>query len=207
MKLWLMTMLSVQLVISILMQTHIILIIASLLGILCVWQIANGQARNFIIGIISSAIFAYVAYLNSINADMLLQIGYIVVDIFGIYQYTKGKTSNETTNNLTTSHIIIATVVTLLLAAVFKVTISHIWLDSLTGAFGILAMYLTAVKYKHTFVLWLLLNVLQLLLWFVVYQKTQNPYNLSMVCMYTIYFINSIIGFNIWKNKTTINPT
>lgn len=172
-------------------------VLATYLGITCVYLIAKNNPFNFILGGISSAIFAFYAFKGGMNADGILQSGYIIFDIIGLYLVFNGKRQSNKLTDLNTKQLSIVAIVGLTLFGIFFSTISNGWLDAAVGSLGLVSMYFTAVNYKNTFYAWVAMNFLQAAMWLVHFQQG-NQVGLDLGVMYEMYLINSLFGLYSW---------
>jgi nicotinamide mononucleotide transporter len=71
------------------------------------------------------------------------------------------------------------------------------WLDSATTMIQVIAMILMIGRYMEQWVLWIVLNVLQITMWSIVMFKQGNN-DMAMLMMWSAYFVNSIYGLASW---------
>lgn len=172
-------------------------IIATYLGITCVYLIAKNNPFNFVLGGISSAVFAYYAFKGGMRADAILQTGYIIFDIIGLYLVFNGKRQSNKLTTLSTKQLSLVGVTGVALFLIFYNTISNGWLDAAVGSLGLVSMYFTAVNYKNTFYAWVAMNFLQSAMW-LVHFADGHQVGLDLGVMYTMYLVNSIFGLYSW---------
>lgn len=178
-------------------------VLATYLGITCVYLIAKNNPFNFVLGGISSAIFAFYAFKGGMNADGILQTGYIIFDIIGIYLIYNGTRQTNRLTNLSPKKLTIIGLIGLGLFLTFFSTISNGWLDAAVGALGLVSMYFTAINYKNTFYAWVAMNFLQAAMWLVHFQQG-NQVGLDLGVMYSMYLINSLFGLYTWSKAKKI---
>ncbi|QIL46627.1 nicotinamide mononucleotide transporter [Vagococcus coleopterorum] len=173
-------------------------VIATYMGITCVYLIAKNNPFNFVLGAISSAVFGYYAFQGGMNADAILQTGYIIFDIIGLYLVFTGARKSHKLTDLTTKQLAIVSAVAIGLFLIFFSTISNGWLDAAVGALGLVSMYFTAINYKNTFYAWVAMNFLQTAMWLVHFSQG-NQVGLDLGVMYSMYLINSLFGLYSWS--------
>ncbi|WEG72389.1 nicotinamide riboside transporter PnuC [Vagococcus intermedius] len=176
---------------------NILLVIATFMALTCVFLIAKGNKWNFVLGLISSFIFMINAWDNGIKGEALVQMGYILFDIFGIYlwyRFGKNYDSDSKTINLPTTEVALAIITTIGVFLLLLASVANSWIDATAGAVGLLAMYFTARKYTYAFVVWVLANIFQVAVWV----SLHHTDGFATGIMYFVFLINSLYGLYIW---------
>lgn len=174
--------------------------VATFMALTCVFLIAKGNKWNFVLGFFSSFVFMLSAWNNGIKGEALVQLGYIVFDVFGIYMwYRFGKEydAEDKTSALPTKEVVAAIVGAVIIFVVLLSTVSNSWVDATAGAAGLLAMYFTARKYKYAFVAWVAANVFQVAVW----MSLHHGDGFATGVMYFVFLANSLYGLYLWVFK------
>lgn len=192
-----------QIILWFLFPDNLLSLITALIGIIYVAQVARGKSSNYLLGLMSSSLVLYSAFTHSLYGDSMVQIGFFIMNIFGIMKYAQ--------ENVTSVH----EVVVLSKNSLIKLFIGGIavWIigsfilnylsdprpivDGLTFAIGMLAMYSLAIKYKYNFSFWIASNTIQITLWLLTFYHTGHGGTLGI--MYIMFLINSIYGQFMWN--------
>jgi len=159
------------------------------------------------LGLISSAIFAYVFFRSKIYAGMGLQIYYVIISIYGWYNWWKVRNGNKLSTTVKSLLGNYKLMVVLLLIVIFLfVVLSQIlvhtdtnvpYYDALISALSIVATWMLAKKYIEHWWVWLLADPISIGIF--IYQKLY-----FMVILYFIYSIMAIVGYKSWKKDLAV---
>jgi nicotinamide mononucleotide transporter len=170
---------------------------AVILGFAYLILISFSQRIAWIFGIISSAIYVYMAFVSAIYIQAGLQFVYVVLGIFGFINWGK---STETKLKIWSlqKHLLVG-IPTLLMALtlgfVFSKTSQKLpYLDAFISAFAILATYLTTKSILENWLYWIVLNLLSMYLWF------EQGLELT-VFLFGINTLMAVFGFILWRKK------
>ena len=187
-------------------------LLASVTGVFSVVLVANGRITNYFWGILNSCAYIYVSFDSHLYGEVYLNLFFIVMDLVGIYQWTKAdqqqaktKATQEKVVARTMSvkgwllMAVILVVSWLLLAAFLSrvpfitATIDpHPYMDSMSTVLQVGAMVLMAFRFGASqWVLWNISHVAELVLW------TLN-FNPIMLALWLAFSINSVYGFYVW---------
>ena len=70
--------------------------IGTVFGLLCIWYASQGKRFNFYFGLINVTLFAIIFYQIQLYANLLLQIFFWVMNVYGLYAW--GRSSSEAEN-------------------------------------------------------------------------------------------------------------
>ncbi|MBO0440696.1 nicotinamide riboside transporter PnuC [Candidatus Enterococcus ikei] len=212
--LFLLMMISVQLIAFVFNPSSWITLVGGLSGIICVNLIAQGKASNYIFGFISALIIGYFGFKTRVYAEVLLQSFYIIMDITGLYTWLK--VSEDGSGNVTDVKTLkgiqwlYAGLVWLAIGVIAYYLLGFVndaqqTLDAVTFSVSATGMLLMIKRYQSQFVFWLLGNVFSIILWFRAGSHAGGDY--ALFVMYCMYTINSIYGMIHWLKikKITIN--
>ncbi|MEM7297330.1 MAG: nicotinamide riboside transporter PnuC [Bacteroidota bacterium] len=186
-----------------LLQTGELEFIAVLTGIASVWFSKQEKILVYPFGIISVTLYIFITYQNKLYADTGINAYYLVMSIFGWWNWknTKDLGANQIpiTRSKLGGHIV--NVSTFLLAAIFiyimliKFTDSDVPLvDSITTGLAITAMYLMALKKIEHWIFWIGCNLISIPLY--IYKGL--PFTSFQFIVFTYI---AVMGWISWKRK------
>jgi nicotinamide mononucleotide transporter len=154
-------------------------------------------------GIVSSALFIYIFYMNRFYADMSLQGYYLLISIYGWYNWSMGKRRNDS-GKLPVTRIKLLTAIILLIIFVLlwifiAVLLIHFtdsdvpWGDAFTTAGSIVATWMLARKILEHWIIWIIVDAVSAGLYLF---KDMYP----TVILYFIFTVIAVIGFYKWKS-------
>lgn len=187
-------------------QDTLVGLLASLTGMLCVVLTARGSILNYYPGIINVVLYAFVAYKQSYYGEVMLNLFYFFpMQFWGLYIWGKNKEkenndivkiqvlSNKNRINLLGISIISIFVYGLIL---HKIKGNLPFVDSISTVLSVIAMFLMAKRYLEQWFLWIIVDVVSIIMWFVVLLKGQN--DISMLVMWSAYLVNAVYGSLNW---------
>jgi nicotinamide mononucleotide transporter len=154
------------------------------------------------VGLLASALYVYVFLVAKFYADMLLQVYYVGVSIYGWYYWVKGGLAKE--NGLHVSRMprklyfpLIA--ISAILFAVFLFGLKYYtdspvpFGDSLTTALSIVATWMLARKYLEHWLIWVFVDFFSAFLYAF---KELWP----TVILFLVYTAMAVVGYRSWRN-------
>ena len=154
------------------------------------------------LGIISSAIYAWVFFNAHIYADMGLQFYYVLISIYGWYQWSYNQTGQKTeilkvrfTGKKLWFYIILLTTILFIIISqilVFYTNSEVPYWDAFTTATGITATWMLAKKYIEHWLIWVLIDLVSSGLYY--YKELYFT-----ILLYLVYTAMAIIGYMQWK--------
>ena len=180
-------------------------IIALVFGLLYIFFATKNKAICFIFGAISCSFWAYESYFNlNLKFDGLLQLFYILMSVYGAYNWYKGN-ENITSNikQLSLGQNIIYLVSGFLCSylcariALQYFELNFAYLDAFTTGFSIIATFLLARRYFENWYYWMLINPVY------IYIYVKSGATLFAV-MSAIYLLMAIVGYVNWKKEMSL---
>ena len=170
---------------------------AVILGLAYLILISFSQRIAWIFGILSSAIYVYMAFIGAIYLQAGLQFVYVVLGIFGFINW--GKSAETKLKMWSLKKHLLVGIPTLLLALtigfVFSKTNQKLpYLDAFISAFAILATYLTTKSILENWLYWIVLNLLSMYLWY------EQDLQLTVV-LFAVNTLMAVFGFILWRKK------
>lgn len=191
---------------SLIQKSTILLIISSMAGVSYALLIAKEKRIAFILGAINVSTYGYLLLKQQVYGGVFYNIVYsLPMMIYGYFSWRKEdkkQVSNVKTlsKNVKIVLIIVFTIAIIIYAILLKnLGGNKVILDSITTILGFLGIYLMTNKYFEQWIVWIISNTANLILWALL--SIENIQNLPMLIMWSIYLINSVYGHKTWKNK------
>ena len=182
--------------------TNIILeILAALFGIASVWFAKKESIWVYPTGIISTAIYVYICFNFTLYGDLIINIYYTLMSIYGWYMWTKvvkGHHIEITTLNRADAvraiGIFISTAIFVILVYLYFNRFDRMtdYFDTFTTGVFFAAMWLMANKKIEHWLLWIAGNIISIPLYFI---KGLGFTGIQFI----IFLILAILGYLEWK--------
>lgn len=176
-------------------------IIAVFFGFLSVWFSKNNNILVFPTGMINTSIFVYLLFKWSLLGDMLINVYYFIMSIYGWYFWLKG-TNNTVSPISKVSNTDIRIVVLLFISSSVFVSLVYSffdkwetivsYIDILTTAIFFAAMWLMAKRKVESWIFWIVGNIISVPLYLhkgLAFTSIQ----------YFIFTVIAIAGYIKWK--------
>ena len=170
---------------------------AVILGFAYLILISFSQRIAWIFGIISSAIYVYIAFIGEIYLQAGLQFIYVILGVFGFINWGKSAETKLKIWSLKKHFLVgIPTLLfALLLGFIFSKTNQKLpYLDAFITAFAILATYLTTKSILENWLYWIVLNLLSMYLWY------EQDLQLT-IFLFAVNTLMAVFGFILWRKK------
>lgn len=181
-------------------------LIASILGLTCVFLAGRNSKYNFWVGYLYTAALFVLFWDKNLYANLLLQPVSLAINVLGHYRWTHPKAdeqSSQDSKSLKVSSLspvmaVICAVATLTVAGLWGWTLDklfpsdpHPYLDCIVTALILLAQLLSSLKKWECWIVWLLVNITQIIL----HLSVGNIF-MSIVC--GLYLVNGIWSLVTW---------
>ena len=181
-------------------------LISSLLGLTCVFLAGRNSKYNFWVGYLYTAALFFLFWNKNLYASLLLQPVSLAINILGHYRWTHPKVeeqSSEDSKSLKVSMLswperIVCVGGVLLVAFLWGLTLDklfpadpHPYLDSVVTALILLAQLLSSLKKWDCWMVWLVVNVTQIIL----HLSVGNVF-MPIVC--ALYLVNGLWSLATW---------
>lgn len=202
-KLFMVSMLLVQIAVFCVSPDSVLGVIAGISGVISVVLCAKGKISFYFIGFVQTITYTFLAWRNCFYGEVLENIFYLVTMVWGIFVWKKNSMVDD--NGSAHVEVLKFTPVMWVLSILGTVTCTlgmGYWLDSIgsaqaytdaaTNVLAIFAQILMVKRYREQWLWWLIIDILCLKMWFV-------ACNWSMVAMYVAWTINCIYGWYNWS--------
>jgi nicotinamide mononucleotide transporter len=182
-------------------------ILAVLFGIASVWYAKKEHILVYPTGIISTAIYVYICYQFTLYGDLIINIYYTLMSIYGWYMWArlvKGDhieiTRSTKLDILKTIGIFVSTALFVVFVYLYFNRFDRItdYFDTFTTGIFFAAMWLMANKKIEHWILWIGGNIISIPLYFI------KGLGFSGI-QFTIFLILAYLGFKEWKKSLNNN--
>ena len=189
---------------------HIILeIVAVLFGLLSVLFSKQNNILVYPTGMISTAIFVYLLVVWGLIGDMLINIYYFIMSVYGWYIWTR-KVDNEQVTPITHTSkkehkisVLIFFSTMLFVYVVYQLfdkwTSWTAYVDTLTTAVFFVGMWLMAKRKVENWLYWIVGDIISVPLYF------YKGFTFTSL-QYLIFTFIAIFGYSAWKKSLNKNP-
>jgi nicotinamide mononucleotide transporter len=178
---------------------------AATLGVITVWLTVKQNWLCWPIGLVMVLIYSYVFYDYKLYSNMLLQVVYAGVQVYGWWHWTRGAAtaSGRPVTRLTPAPLLggllIGLVAGLALGAAMATwsDASQPWLDALLTGFSLVAQWWMATKREQCWPLWIVLDAI-----FVGLFMHQALY--LTAGLYALFLMLAIHGWHQWRKSAAV---
>lgn len=188
-------------------------IIGTLVGLIYLWLEYKASIWLWVANVIMPAIYVIIYYQAGLYADFGINIYYLIISFYGIFWWWKGRKApsnnhqQEKVEELPITHTptqmwgrlsIVSIALILLIAFILiQYTDSTVpWLDSLTTALSIVAMWMLARKYVEQWLVWIVVDAVSAGLY--IYKELYFTAGL-----YALYTVIAYFGYKEWRRLMT----
>ena len=182
-------------------------VLAVLFGIASVWYAKKEHILVYPTGIISTAIYVYICFKFTLYGDLLINVYYTMMSIYGWYMWTrmvKGEhieiTRSDNSDRLKALGIFVSTGLFVICVYLYFNRFDRItdYFDTFTTGIFFAAMWLMANKKIEHWLLWIAGNIISIPLYFI------KGLGFSGI-QFTIFLILAFLGYKEWKRSLNNN--
>ena len=181
-------------------------LISSVLGLTCVFLAGRNSKYNFWVGYLYTAALFLLFWNKNLYASLLLQPVSLAINILGHYRWTHPKPEEQSAQDskalrvsrLSAPASVVCVAGTLIVAGLWGWTLDqlfpadpHPYLDSIVTALILLAQLLSSLKKFECWIVWLLVNITQIIL----HLSVGNVF-MPIVC--ALYLVNGLWSLATW---------
>lgn len=175
-------------------------------GLLYLFQEIRQRASMWVVGFLSSLVYVIVFYRSKFYADMVLNVYYVLMSVYGFWLWQSGKEEATETQvqeityqNISCKLGAFLTLVSVTLYFGISNVLIHFtdspipYGDALSTALSIVATWMVAKKYIQHWFVWMFVNAFSvyLFVWRGLYPTA---------ILFFFYGVLSVVGFYKWKN-------
>lgn len=206
-KIWLFSFTLINIYLYFAWSDIILGLITSLTGMLCVVLVAKGKISNYYPGIINVVLYAYIAYGQKYYGEVMLNALYFLpMQFIGLYLWKRNKLSKYKKDEvkveiMSNKSRVTWTIISCTLIFVYGLVLRSMggnlpFIDSTSTVLSVIAMLLMAKRFMEQWILWIVVDVVSIIMWFVVLAKGGN--DISILVMWTAYLVNAVYGMVNW---------
>lgn len=198
-----------------LLWIKILILIASISGVFGTYLATLKDNRNWYFGITHIILYGIVALHEFIYGDFILNIIiYLPMNIYGYFVWRKNIALSKEDNNekkssskkLSNTNRILIFIGSVIAISIFGYLLSLTkdpvpWLDSTSTILSIVGMVLMMLFFLEQWAVWFIVNIVSALIWVGAFIIYGNLSYIIFIIMWSIYLINSIIGFIRWLRQ------
>jgi nicotinamide mononucleotide transporter len=180
-------------------------LLGAILGIVYIFFSIRQSIFTWPVGLLTSILYVWVFFISKLYADMGLQVYYVVISIYGWYEWLRGSQSNHTepikVSRLSMKLGIILSLVSLFLFILIWFILKNYtdspvpMADALATALSIVATWMLARKILEHWLVWIFVDAFSIcLFWY----KDLLP----TVILFVVYTIMAYIGYREWKRES-----
>ncbi len=193
---------------------HILETIALTFSLADTYLLVRNSLWNWIFGIVAVSLYFFIFLASKLYADMCLQIFYFIFQFYGLYRWSRGKSTQRATHIKRANYLTcilgllvgfgLFFIIVLMLRYTDSVTVYR---DAFVAAFSLIAFWFTSQRYLEHWLFWIMVDSVAFALY---YHK--SLYLTSG--LYALFLVLGILGYMRWKQKicapdcksTRVNP-
>ncbi|MEC8643793.1 MAG: nicotinamide riboside transporter PnuC [Pseudomonadota bacterium] len=192
-------------------ETYWLEILGTLSGLVCVWLLIKESILTFPIGLLYALITSAVVMEARLYADLLLNLYFVVMNVYGWYFWIRGAEERQIEGRLRVARVpnnelayaAFAMIMGTLAVGYFfsdYTDADFAYWDSLTTVASFVAMWMTARKYLESWALWFLIDVFQIALYALKgFSGSPGLYFYSF--LYSVYLWMALLGWRSWSQN------
>lgn len=184
-------------------------LLGAILGIAYIFFSIRQSILTWPVGLLTSILYVWVFFVSKLYADMGLQMYYVVISIYGWYEWLRGNQSNHAesikVSRLSMKLGFILSLVSLLLFILILFILKNYtdssvpMADALATALSIVATWMLARKILEHWLLWIFVDAFSIgLFWY----KDLLP----TVILFVVYTVMAYVGYREWKRESPTKP-
>lgn len=206
---WLCIATAVILGLSIYWKDHWISLIAGLTGVWCVILTGKGKRSSFLIGLINTVLYAWIAFDAKYYGEVMLNLLYYVpAGVIGWFAWKKHM--NEDTGEVVKTRLSVknsvivyglTAVAVFLYGLVLKALGGNLpYIDSMSTVVSVTAQILSIKRLTEQWILWIVVDTVTVVMWAVNFAKGGET--IATLAMWAIYLLNAIFMFVKWNRES-----
>jgi nicotinamide mononucleotide transporter len=178
-------------------------IIGAVFGASGVYLAIKVDIRNWWVALISEVMYIFIFTNAHLYADAGLQVTYIALTFYGVYQWKNKLANTPTLHNTSINNALVYTMCIVILTGIIYKLLNFVgssmqFLDALTTSMSIVATYMMARKQLQHWLLWIITDSIY------VYMYDVKHLYFTMV-LYVLFVLMSVKGYRDWKKLIPAN--
>lgn len=187
-------------------NASITLSVASVLGVMYSMLVARNYKLAPLFGIVNVTLYGFILLSQNMYGGFIYNVLYsLPMLIYGLYKWNKAsKNEDSGIKYVDTKTKIAVSILTFMIIIIYSIVLknfngNYVVLDSITSVLGYLGIFLLSNKYNEQWLVWIISNFANVILWTLLTITSIN--NLPLLIMWLVYLINSFYGFYSWNQK------
>jgi nicotinamide mononucleotide transporter len=194
-------------------------VISSILSFLCILFAVKEKIWTFPLGMISTAMYFFVFFMQRVYSSMTLQIMFFAFNAYGLYKWTHPgeKDAAKSDNTLAVTllsfkgRVLMVAIIAILtltlgyvmsslhnwLPSLFPEEAKYVYLDTAILSASLVAQYLMAIKKLESWAIWFLVDIVSAPFYFITVGWATG-------ILYFIFIFTAVMGWIEWK-KSALN--
>jgi len=184
-------------------------IVMALTGVICVILTGKGKMSCYLFGLVNTVLYAYVAFGARYYGEVMLNaLYYVPMQFVGWFMWKKHM--NQETMEVEKRRLPLTSQAVLLLVTAAAVYVYGLllkrlggnlpFIDSMSTCLSVLAMLLSVRRLMEQWILWIVVDVVTVIMWFVSYQNGGT--DIAALLMWTVYLLNAVFMFVKWFKES-----
>lgn len=207
-KYWHYILLGLAILYSLIFQTDFFNASVLCSGVLCVALVAKGNIWNYAVGMYNTVAYAYIAFNEHLYGEFGLYILFFIpTNILGYYMWKRRARNHIVTSvalNFRGRMILVLSILALTTCLAYLLRSipnqNNPFLDAYITVSSVVATLLMLKRYTEQWIVYILLNTVSIVLWLFRYANGSDT-ALSMIGMFTLFWINACFGWYMWQIK------
>jgi len=182
-------------------------IVAAVFGFVCGWLTIVQNVWCWPVGIVQVVLYIFVFYEARLYSDVLLQVIFIFVQLYGWYYWVYGKKVEDRVPVVSLTGRQAVAWTTAVLAGIAglgwvmstRTNADYAWIDATATVMSLAAQYLQGVKVLESWLIWIAVDVISIGLY---YAKSLH----ATLFLYLMYLGMATTGYYAWKKHRIAPP-
>ena len=211
---WLLITTSVIFGLSIYWKDTAVGIISALSGVWCVVLTGKGKVSSFIVGIVNSVLYAYIAYHAKFYGEVMLNmLYYLPCGIIGMFVWSKNvnnESGEVSKKSLSAKGALIVYPLTAAGVIAYGFVLKALggtlpFIDSMSTVLSVVAQILCLKRLAEQWIMWMIIDGVTVIMW--AYNYAQGGESMATLLMWSVYLINAIFMYTKWRKEVKICNT
>jgi nicotinamide mononucleotide transporter len=176
--------------------------IGSLTGLVSVWLTVRGNVWCWFWGIVSVLVYAVVFFDARLYADMALQLVFVVMNVYGWYEWLRGGAQHKKRriSVISQAELLVSVISGGIAGVALSIFLKRFTnaavpeMDAALTALSLVAVWMQAQKYRESWLVWLFADVLYVGLFF-------NRQLWLTSALYLVFCIMAVLGWREWNHQ------
>ena len=208
---WLGVATAVILGLSIYWKDNFVSLVAALTGVWCVILTGKGKRSSFLIGLVNTVFYAWIAFEAKYYGEVMLNLLYYLpmgfVGWFAWKKHMNAETGEVTKTRLPLQKSVFVYGITAMAIFLYGLVLKAMggslpYIDSMSTVVSVVAQILSVKRLAEQWILWIVVDVVTVIMWAVNF--AQGGETVATLAMWSIYLLNAIFMFIRWNREANV---